>query len=149
MRSNQDHTTRPGETRRHFIKKTGMAAATVAGASLLPAAAFAREGQDTVCLIFDPQDAIAKRTPVQWAAGELRAALARRGIKADILDYSEAVPRSQSCILIASGASAHARDVLDEAKLTLPETPEAIAFARGWIGKMPRGFDHGDEQDHE
>jgi hypothetical protein len=133
-----DHSACPGETRRHFIKKTGMATAAVAGASLLPAAAFAREGQETVCLIFDPQDAIAKRAPVQWAAGELRDALVRRGIKADILDYSEAAPRSQSCILIASGASAHARGVLDEAKLTLPETPEAIAFARGWIGKMPR-----------
>ena len=138
MRPDPDHSACPGETRRHFIKKTGMAAAVVAGASLLPAAAFAREGQETVCLIFDPQDAIAKRAPVQWAAGELRDALARRGIKADILDYSEAAPRSQSCILIASGASAHARGILDEAKLTLPETPEAIAFARGGIGKMSR-----------
>src|ERR1039458_9288085 len=99
-----DHSACPGETRRHFIKKTGMAAAAMAGASLLPAAAFAREGQDTVCLIFDPQDAIAKRAPVQWAAGELRDALARRGIKADILDYSEAAPRSQSCILRTYGA---------------------------------------------
>ena len=36
MRSNQNHFNRPGETRRQFIKQTSLAAAAVAGASLLP-----------------------------------------------------------------------------------------------------------------
>src|ERR1035437_10873787 len=104
-----DHSACPGETRRHFIKKTGMATAAVAGASLLPAAAFAREGQETGCLIFDPQDAIAKRAPVQWAAGELRDALVRRGIKAGHFVLSEGGPRLQSCLLFTGGGLAPPR----------------------------------------
>jgi hypothetical protein len=138
MSFEKNHPPGRGETRRQFIRKTTLAAGVVAGAGLLPNKLFARDGQDVVWLLLDPEDPATRQAPVQWAVGELRDALARRGINAIVFEYSKTTKPSQPCLLIASSASKLAQSVLSQAKKTLPETPEAIAFVRGTIGRKPQ-----------
>jgi hypothetical protein len=51
MRSNQSSSIYPSETRREFLKKTGLAAAAVAGAGLLPPPISASEDKSTVSIV--------------------------------------------------------------------------------------------------
>ena len=80
MRPDPDHSACPGESRRHFIKKTGMAAAAVAGVSLLQLPLSARENSPAISIVLDTSDPVMKQPPVQWAVEQLRDALAARGM---------------------------------------------------------------------
>jgi hypothetical protein len=135
MRPNQDNSNRPGETRRHFIKKTGFAAAAVAGAGLLQFPATAAETKPGVAIVLDVSDSFAMQPPVRWAAEQLRDALAARGIAAQIFQGLDEAPPSQECVFVTSRASASARQLLSAAKISLPDAPEALALAQGKIGR--------------
>ncbi len=94
MNANQNNFFQRGETRRQFIKKSSLAAATVAGASLLPFRISATETKSSVAIVVDAADAIANQPPPKWAALELRDALISRGAAADIYSSSQARPRA-------------------------------------------------------
>jgi hypothetical protein len=136
MRSNQNHFIRPSETRRQFIKKTGMAAAAVAGASLLPLPISAAENKSAIAIVLDPSDALTTQQPVRWAAGQLRDALIARSIPAQIYASLDEVPPSQQCVLAAGQTSRAAGQLLAASKISLPDAPESLALAHGKIGKQ-------------
>ncbi len=88
------------ETRRQFIKKTGMAAATVAGAGVLQLSAYGAEGSPAVSIVLDPGDVLVKQPPVRWAVGQLRAVLEARGVASATYDSVGQAPASQACIVV-------------------------------------------------
>jgi hypothetical protein len=135
MRPDPDHSTCPGETRRHFIKKTGMAAAAVAGASLLQLPLSARENHPAISIVLDASDPVVKQPPVQWAVEQLREALVARGISAQTYPRLEVAPPSQECVLVAGRASRLSRAVLELAGISLPAVSESLALSHGTIGK--------------
>jgi hypothetical protein len=135
MNANQNDSFQRGETRRQFIKKSSLAAATVAGASLLPFRISAAETKSSVAIVVDGSDAIANQPPPKWAVLQLRDALISRGVAADIYSRLDEVPPSFICVLAASRDSQAARQLLDAAKISLPDAPEALALAHGKIGR--------------
>jgi hypothetical protein len=137
MRSDQNHFARHGETRRQFIKQTGLAAAAVAGAGLLPLRISAAENKPGVAIVFDESDAVVTQPPMRWAVEQLREALAARGVATAIYQSLDEAPTGQLCVLMAGRASRLAWQVLDVAKISLPDAPEALALARGKISKRP------------
>ena len=135
MRSNQSNPAQTGETRRQFIKKTGMAAAAVAGASLLPLQISAAENKSAIAILLDPSDALTTQPPVQWAAEQLRDALIARDVPSQIYASLNDVPPAQECVLAAGRASRFTNQLLAAAKISLPDIPEALALARGKLGQ--------------
>ena len=135
MNSDQNNSFQRGETRRQFIKKSSLAAATVAGAGLLPLRISAAENKPSVAIVLEASDALATQPPAQWAAEQLRDALISRGVAAQIQAGLDAAPPAQTCILAAGRVSPAARQLLDAAKISLPDTPEALALVSGKIGQ--------------
>ena len=133
MRPDKTNAPRRGETRRHFIKKSGMAAAALAGAGLFPFPVSAREDNPGVSIVLDESDAVIKGAPVQWAAERLRDALAARGVMAQIYRSLDPAPVSQECVLVAGRNSNLSKHILDRAGMVLPNTPEAMTLARGKV----------------
>ena len=99
-----------GGTRRQFIKKTGTVATAVAGAGLFNLPVLARE--KSVSIVFDEAEAVVKQAPVRWAAEQLRDALAARGVTAQFYENLDQAPPSQECVLVTSGASNVARQII-------------------------------------
>jgi len=64
MHSKQSYFTRTGETRRQFIKKSGLAAAAVAGAGLLPFRISAAETKSSVAIVVEG--------PTRWPTNRRR-----------------------------------------------------------------------------
>jgi hypothetical protein len=134
MRSDQNNSHCPGETRRRFIKKTGFAAA-MSGAGLIPFSISAAENKPGVAIVLDNSDAFVTQPPVQWAAEQLRDALTARGVAAQIYQGLDDAPPAQECVLVAGRASHPAQQILGAAKISLADAPEALALAHGKIGK--------------
>ena len=83
----------------------------------------------SVSIVLDPADPAASAGPVGWALAQLREALAARGLAVEAARrLAEASPDAE-CILVASGASAMAREVLHGAGASAPDAPEALALA--------------------
>jgi hypothetical protein len=135
MNANQNNSFQRGETRRQFIKKSSLAAATVAGAGLLPLRISAAENKPSVAIILDGSDATANQPPPKWAADQLHDALTARGVAAQIYSRLDEVPSSSICVLATSRDSQIARPLLDAANISLPDVPEALALARGRIAR--------------
>ena len=139
-----------GESRRHFLKKTGTAAAAVAGTAVFPLPAFAATNNVSVSIILDSSDKFVTDAPVKWAAEHLRDALIARGIAAQILEHLDAAPVLHECVLVAGPNSNFGRQVLGAKQIPLPGAPESFALARGKIqtnrsvliaaGSDPRGL---------
>jgi hypothetical protein len=136
MRSDQNHSARPGETRRQFIKKTGFAAAAIAGAGLVPLPVSGAESSPAIAIAFDETDAVAAEPPVRWAAEQLRDALVSRGLPAAIFPNLNDVQAGQECVFVAGRNSNRARQLLAAAKISMADAPEALAMARGQVGKQ-------------
>ncbi|MBI2948463.1 MAG: hypothetical protein HYY23_12535 [Verrucomicrobia bacterium] len=137
MKPHEKKHSSPGESRRRFITKTAVAATAVTSSNLLclPLSAQDRSGQ--VSIVFDPADAVAQERPVRWAANQLREALERRGVEAQLHERLDQAPAGQTRILAASRTSRLARQLLDAANIALPQTPEALGLARGEVGTQP------------
>ncbi|MGA3285180.1 MAG: twin-arginine translocation signal domain-containing protein, partial [Verrucomicrobiota bacterium] len=125
---------RPRETRRQFIKKTGMAAAVVAGGSLLQLPVSARENNPAVSIVLDESDPVVTQAPVKWAVEQLHAALTGRGAAAQIYQNLDQASASQECVLVAGRNSNLSKHMLGDAGILLPDTPEAMALTRGQAG---------------
>lgn len=124
-----------GETRRQFIKKTGLAAAAVAGAGVFQLPVCAGESNAGIAIVLDPQDVSVKQPPVQWAVDQLRDSLIARGVPSQIYTSLDEATSSLECVLVAGRTSNATRQLLDGAKISLPDVPEALALAHGKIGK--------------
>ena len=133
MHSDQARSPR-GETRRQFIRKTGIAAA-VAGSGFFQIPLYAGETHPGIAIVLDPSDPVAKQPPAQWAVQQLRDALAARGVNALLYETLEQASPSQECILVSGPISKPARQVLEAARISLPDKPECLALARGKTGK--------------
>ena len=108
--------------RRDFLFQTGMAAGLGA------------PGRG-VALSAAPDDPVASGGPARWAAGELRDALAAKGIPVrECARPADAAP-SDLCILAAGFTSPAARGGL--AGVALPAGPEALVLAQGKAGGRP------------
>ncbi len=125
------------ETRRQFIKKTGMATAVVAGSGLCQFPLYAGENDGGISIVLDESEPIVQQPPVQWAAQSLRDTLAARGVTVQLRAKVEQVPRSQECIFVGGPALNNARPVLEAAGISLADGPECLAIARGKIGSRP------------
>jgi hypothetical protein len=123
------------QTRRQFIKQTGMAAAMVAGGSLLQVPVSARENDPFISIVLDPADPVTRLPPVQWAAEQLRDVLYARNMVAQLRNSLDQAPPAQECILVAGRNSNLARQALDLSGISLPDTPETLALTRGQAGK--------------
>jgi hypothetical protein len=133
MHPDQENSTH-GETRRQFIRKTGMATAAVAGSGLLQFPVYGRETNPAISIVLDKSDPVIQQTPVQWAVQQLQDTLAARGVTAQLRDQLERVPPSQECIFLAGHASRPAQQVLGAVAISLPNEPECLALARGKAG---------------
>jgi hypothetical protein len=122
------------ETRRQFIRKTGMATAVVAGSGLFPFPLYARENNPAIAVVLDKSDPVTQQPPVQWAVQQLQEALTARGVTVQLREQLEQVPPSQECIFLAGLVSRPAQQVLGAAALPLPNEPECLALARGKAG---------------
>jgi len=121
------------ETRRQFIRKSGMAAAVVAGSRLLQLPLSAHEDSPGVSIVPDASDTVVTQAPVQWAVEQLRYALAARGVATQIYQSLGQAPPAQACILVTGRNSKRSKLILDNLGILLPETPEAMALARGKV----------------
>ncbi len=127
------HSARPGQTRRQFLKKTGAGTLAVAGAGMfqLPFSTQGHQSEPSIALVLDPADSLTRTAPVQWAAGQLRDALAARGFPVQSYLSLDAVSSWQTAILVAGRTFLAARQVLDAARISLADAPECLALARG------------------
>lgn len=127
-----------GESRRSFLKKATTATAALTGvaatASLWPASG--GDGSPVMWVVFEPDDVLVKAAPVQWAIQQLRETLAARGVRTELRQGFDQVPSGQECILVAGAASPLARQCLESAGASIPETPEALGLVRGKAGNQ-------------
>ncbi len=105
--------------RRQFIKTTTVGAGASAGLTgALP---------PSVAIVLDPADAVASAAACRWAAGELSAALAGRGVQARIVDRVAQATAGDLCI-VASG------NQQGRAAMVPPPVPEGLALGPAKIG---------------
>jgi hypothetical protein len=126
-----------GESRRSFLKKTAAATAAMTGVAGV-AGLWPIHGQDRgriIRIVFDPEDALVKEAPVQWAILEFREALTARGVQTDLHRSLEQTPLGQECLVVADATSPLARQCLESAGASMPDAPEALALARGKAGR--------------
>jgi hypothetical protein len=124
-----------GETRRQFIKKTGIATAVVAGSGLFQFSLHAAENKSGISFVLDESEPAVQQPPVQWAVQYLQDALSDRGVIAQRREKIEQVPASQECIFVAGPASQTAQQAFDAAGISLLNGAECLAIARGKIAK--------------
>lgn len=119
----------PSQSRRAFLKQTALAAATAASAG--PLTVFGAETAGAIVIVPAEGDMAVAQPPVQWGIEHLRSVLAARGLQARLERSLDAVPKGSLCVLAGSADSGSVRSLLEQARLTLPQTPEALALARG------------------
>src|SRR6266481_6052158 len=126
-----------GQSRRSFLKSTAAAALAVSGAgSASPLfQAYGASTPRTVSIVTDPADPLVSQAPVQWAIGQLRAAVNARGIGVPQQGLAGS-PVSDECVVVAGRESALAQAVLESAAASLPDVPEAIGLVRGKAGRQ-------------
>jgi hypothetical protein len=120
-----------GETRRQFIKKTGVVAAAVAGAGFFEIPAFAGAAGAPVAIVLDANDPAANQPCVRWAVEQLRDALMARDLAAQIYDHLDEVPPAQECILATSAVPNFFRVARQDRGEPDQILPESLILARG------------------
>src|ERR1043165_1054438 len=105
------------QTRRDFIKTSSTAAITAASGFVIPTFAEAENRAASVAIIYDSEEEVVKERPVQWAIGELRAALNARGISIGSADK-----RTTERIAIVSRS--HAQPYFGDEYTSVPSEPE-------------------------
>jgi hypothetical protein len=115
-----NHLIRGTETRRQFIKKTGVITAGVAAASQFPFSLRAAPGNPGVSIVLDPADNLTRQIPVQWAAGQLHDALVTRGVNATVVSSLEQAPPENLCVFVTTAS---------------PFRPESFALHEGTLNE--------------
>jgi len=126
MRSNQDGSSRSGETRRQFLKKTGLAAAGVAGASLLSLPISASDEKPAVSIVTGRLTTGAGRGGVE----KIIAALKDKGVSAEEVKTLE---DAKGKMLIVAGLASDQElfgEPLQKVCRSVPPGAEALAIQR-------------------
>jgi len=112
----------PRWKRREFLKVLG----TTVAAAGMPSSAFG--DQDALVQIaVDPEDKTAATAPAQWAVAELQEALKARGIA--VIRSNAQGPRNPALRIEVTGSdSIVAKRLLGEAKISIPDAPEALGL---------------------
>ncbi len=121
--------------RREFLIQTGSAAAGSVVAGLLAgcgssSALAGRNAGRRVALVRDPADPVAAGPAASWAAKQLEAALAGRGLPAYACARLEETDPADRCVVAAGAASA----VVRAAGIPAPAGPEALLVAPARLG---------------
>jgi hypothetical protein len=90
-----------------------------------------------VAIVRDPADPIAAQAPARWAAERLQESLTARNVPVRMLENVGQAARGEVCILAAGRSTAVARSVLNRPGLSMPDSPESLAIARGKAGDRP------------
>jgi hypothetical protein len=121
-------------SRRGFLTRTGLAGAGLLAEARLPAG---DEPGQSVAIVYDPDDAVAAAPPAQWAIGQLRDALAARGLTVRVRRRLDEVAPEEACVLAGGGTAPLPREVLDRSGTALPDHPEALALVAGRANRRP------------
>lgn len=113
-----------GFSRREFLRRSAFAG----GYGLMGSLAFGQ--QSGVAIVADPSDPVVSAPAAQWAAGELEKSLSQRGFAVRRISSIESSHSGEFCILASGRSSAEARRLLEEAKVELSTSPEALALVR-------------------
>jgi hypothetical protein len=108
-------------SRRGFLRSAGAASFAAAGG-----------GGKGVALVVDPADRMAAADPARWALGQLREALAARGVTLRLCERLGEVAPGEPCVLAGGPAATGVREALGATPL--PDAPEALALAAGRVG---------------
>jgi hypothetical protein len=130
-------------SRRTFLGSAGAAAGVAAsgllvrqsGADDSPTAKRA-EGPGSgkqVALVCDPADSVAASASAQWALGQLRDALASKGVAVRQCAKIADTKPGEFCILAAGTASPQLRKVLEKTGTRIPSGPEVVALASAGV----------------
>ncbi len=128
MGQNDQHPFAHRETRRAFIKKTAATTAVVAGASGFGSSLFAQNPGSGIGIVVDPEDAVAKQAPAQWAVEQCRAAFKARGVATEVYETLAQVPVGHDCLLVCDSNSVLASGILNGAGTAVPNVPEALGL---------------------
>jgi hypothetical protein len=127
-------------TRRKFLSDTGVATG-LAAAGVWAGSAYGADdqaggngGDKTVALVCDPDDRVAASSASQWALSQLHAALAARNLKVRRCHRISEARSAEYCIVAAGAQSSRMKELLQQAKVTLPDAPETLALASAGVG---------------
>jgi len=120
-----------GFSRREFLRRSGLASGYGVASLLI------QGQQSSLTIIADAADPVASSPAALWAAGELEKTLSQRGLAVRRASNIEALSRGDFCILASGTSSAAGQKLLNEAKLSLPAGPEALALVRGGLAGNP------------
>jgi len=112
-----------GWQRREFLKVLG----TTVAAAGMPSSAFGDQDA-SVQIAVDPHDRTATAPSAQWAVAELQGALKARGIPVSRSTNAEDPNRRALRIDVAGADSANGQLLLSEAKVSIPDEPEALGL---------------------
>jgi hypothetical protein len=129
-------------TRRRFLHGASLTAG-LAGLGLGATAgraegqAASNAGRRNVALVHDPEDGVAAAAPAQWALGQLRDALAARGLAVRLLQRTDEAMPAERCVLAAAATAPLARAILAHHAGAVPDGPEALALVEGSANNRP------------
>ena len=114
-------------SRRSFVKIAGMSALWASSPR------FSHFKTKGVSLVVDPADQIAGSPPSLWSAQELEHSLTSKGVNVIRCDRIAQAKRGDVCIVVAGSNSSVARQLLGEAKATIPSVNEALGLVPGTL----------------
>ncbi|HEY2826263.1 MAG TPA: hypothetical protein VGJ04_01575, partial [Pirellulales bacterium] len=94
----------------------------------------------TVALVSDPADAVAAAVSSQWALSQLHNALTNSGVVVRHCSRIGEVGVGEFCIVAAGAQLEWIKDILQQAKMSLPASPETLALASAGIGERTALF---------
>ena len=107
-------------------------------ASTAAAFGFTCEGATrNVSIVVDPADAVAGSASAKWALSELERSLDAVGVSVQRCERTADARTGNRCIVVAGANSLEAKDVLRQAGVVPPNTPEALALVPGKAAGKP------------
>jgi hypothetical protein len=120
------------ESRREFLKKTATVSAGLATAALSEDLLPAHGGTTaSVVIVLDPAEPALGQPPLQWAIGQLQAALEKRGIHSQTQLSLADAPVTAPCILVSGSRTPLSHQVLSGAGATVADVPESLTLLFG------------------
>ncbi len=125
-------------SRRRFLATTAAAGAAASGLRI-GARADERAGRG-VAIICDPEDAVCKSRPAQWALGELRRVLEQKRVAVRMCGRTADAQPHEFCVLAASTSSPELKIVLEKTGEKIPDAAETVALASAGVDGRPTFF---------
>ena len=111
-------------SRRRFITITGITALGT------PLSALANFKANSICLVADTNDPVARSASSQWAVKALQASLISKGITVKRKERLAEAGNEDLCIVIAGTSSSIAKKLLKESTTVIPDLTEALGLIR-------------------